>query len=221
MLRNLVLGSLVVFTGCVSSTFNKAAYDGVKKAAVVQYALNPSVILGTTNSAEARQKSADANSAQVAAKLAGLGFEIISLEQVKNTDGYKSLGSDSVKGYYLPEGSRVFNTKDTRTAGLTPEEAKALCAALGVDAVITATENWSLQQRAMGFKGVLSSGLIVAMYDKDGVPVFKNYAQQPAEQSFPLAAGVVSGSVDMVRASAEDSVGKSLAVINAALTKAK
>ena len=124
MLRNLVLGSLVVLTGCGGSTFNKAAYDGVKKAAVVQYALNPSVILGTTNSAEARQKSADANAAQVAARLAGLGFEVVSLEQVKNTDGYKSLGSDSVKGYVLPEGSRVFNTKDTRTAGLTPEEAK-------------------------------------------------------------------------------------------------
>src|SRR4051812_5050387 len=74
--------------------FNKSAYDGVKKVAVVQYAVNPGGLLGATNANDVQKAVAEANLKNVVEKLSGLGYEIIPIDQVKANEAYQKFAAE-------------------------------------------------------------------------------------------------------------------------------
>jgi hypothetical protein len=222
--RSLVVAvaALSLLSGCSHITLNKAGYEQVKKVAIVSYALNPSIILGTTNSEEARQKTVDANVKIVAEKLAGQGFEIVPVDEMKGGEAYKGIGRDKEEGYFLPAGFRAMaEGRDNDGAVLQPDRAKTLCEKLGVDGVIAVSERWSIQAYAMGFRAKFISPLYVAMYDKSGQKVWSDMAMGESNDGITLApGGIVADSVENVVANASQSVSASVTKIKGNLAEA-
>ena len=206
------VSALSLLTGCSHLTLNKAGYEQVKKVAIVHYALSPSFILGTTNSEEARQKAADANVKIVAEKLAGQGFEIVPVDEMKASEAYKGIGRDKEEGYFMPAGFRAMaEGSENLSATLQPDRAKNLCEKLGVDAVIAVAERWSIQAYAIGFRAKFISPLYVAMYDKTGQKVWGDMAMGESNDGITLApGGIVADSVENVVANASQSVSESV-----------
>src|SRR5688572_30453871 len=108
----LMVGALAL-SGCSRFFMKKDSYTQVKKAALVHYALNPRLFLGTTQSDDARAQSADANVKAFLERMNGGAFSYVGLDELKGNAGYQALGKDKLDGYYTAPGMR-FLVEDPR-----------------------------------------------------------------------------------------------------------
>ena len=218
-----VFAAAMFLVACGSKmVFNKAAYDGVKKVTIVHYAINPAMLVGAANVPDLQKQVADANVKAVAEKLSGLGFDITSLDEVKGNAAYQAFAAEQA-GFIAPTGMRLpAATKAWDFNELPGPTAAQLCTALGVDAVIVATENWSTRQYgAYGIsKALFNSQLNVQMFDKNGVAIWADRQAEVANDGLAMVGGILT-SPDGVLTSATQSVAASLDVMRENLSKAK
>lgn len=203
--------------------FNKAAYDGVKKVAVVHYALNPSTLLGASNAGEVQKQVADANVKTLVEKLTGLGYDIVPLDEMKANEAYQKFAAEQ-SGFVTPTGMRLpAESKSWQQSVLAPATAAQLAEALGVDAVVVATENWRTYNRG-GFGGFVrvafNSGLFVQMIGKDGQQIWADTAAEGSNEGLASVGGILT-SPDGVQLNATQSVSASLDVIRERLANAR
>ncbi|MGQ0508093.1 MAG: hypothetical protein ACT4TC_22570 [Myxococcaceae bacterium] len=196
----------MVLGGCSRFYIKKENYSQVKKAALVQYALNPRLFLGTTQSDEARQQSAEANGKTFIEKMNGMHYTFLTIDELKGNPAYQSMGKDKLDGYYTTPGMRFLaEDRANDRAELTPEQAKELCEKLGVDAVVAVAESWSLQPYAMGFRAKANSVLTLNMYDKSGERIWGDVAAAESDEGMAYTGGVVSTDVPTVVLNAKQS----------------
>lgn len=183
-------------TGCSKFFVVKDKYDAVKKVALVQYAINPHMMLGTANADEAKFETAAKNTASFVKTMSGPAYTVMPMEELLANAGYK--GKDAVEGYYTAKGMK-FVTDDTKAieaATLSPDNAKALCAALGVDGVAVIYDSWGMETYAFGFRGHTLNSYSFGLYDKDGTKVWSDTIYNSAsEEGFPVAGGVIATDV--------------------------
>jgi hypothetical protein len=203
--------------------FNKAAYDSVKKVAIVHYALNPSTLLGASNAGDVQKAVADANLKTVVEKLTGLGYEIVPLADMQANPEYQKFAAEQ-SGFVAPTGMRLpAESKAWEQSALPAPTAAALATALGVDAVVVVSENWRTYNRG-GFGGFVrvafNSGVFVQMIDKAGVQVWADAASEGSNEGLASVGGILT-SPDGVQQNATESVSASLDKIRERLANAR
>jgi hypothetical protein len=214
----------LVLTACGAKiVFNKAAYDGVKKVAIVHYALNPSTLLGATNAGDVQKAVADANLKAVVEKLTGLGYDILPVDEMKANAEYQKFAAEQ-SGFVAPTGMRLpAESKAWEQSALAAPTAGQLATALGVDAVVVVSENWRTYNRG-GFGGFVrvafNSGLFVQMIGKDGVQIWADSASEGSNEGLASVGGILTSS-DGVQQNATESVAASLDVIRERLANAR
>ncbi len=198
--------------GCSRFFMKKDSYTQVKKAALVHYALNPRLYLGTTQSDEARAGSAEANVKAFLERMNGGAFGYVPLEELKANAGYQSLGKDKIEHYYTAPGMRflVDDPRMNERGELPPEVAKAACEKLGVDAVVAVADSWSLAPYALGFRTKIVSTIWLNMYDKNGERIWGDVANGESEEGMSYTAGVVSTDVATVVLNSKQAVAAAL-----------
>ena len=202
MQKRLVLSAVVLasfaFTSCSRFFIKKDSFSEVKKAALVQYAINPHMLLGTVSSDEARVGTADANVKTFVEKMNGKPYEVMSLDEMKSKPGYAA-GKDKLEGYYTANGMRFFTDESGASkAELPPDVAKKLCEDLGVDAVAIAYDSWGQVSTAMGFKAKAKPVTFVNMYDKTGTRVWGDVESSESEDSMAAPGGIIATDVATV-----------------------
>lgn len=193
---SLLLALAFCLTGCSRFFIQKDAYATVKRAALVQYAINPHMLMGTANADEARWNTA-AGAYQVLAKELGASWQLMPLAEMLANPGYAASGGHPMSGFETAKGALFFSrdARDLQSATLDPQTAQALCAALNVDAVIAIHDSWGQQQYAMGFRAQSSNLYTVAMYDKTGAKVWSDMVGGNSEEGMSLTFGVISTDV--------------------------
>ncbi|MHB8873229.1 MAG: hypothetical protein ACYC8T_06035 [Myxococcaceae bacterium] len=189
-----VLAAAMMATGCSRYFIQKDAYSAVKKAAVVQYAINPAQMLGTAMSDDVRMATAERNVASFLKEMNGKPYELMPLADVIANDGYKAAGKDAEEHFYTAKGMRFFSPDlgALMQATLAPDEAKKLCAALGVDAVVTMFDAWGQRSAGMGFQARANNTYYVNMYDKNGTRVWGDVVMGLADNSVAAPAGIIA-----------------------------
>lgn len=203
--------------------FNKAAYDGVKKVAVVHYALNPSTLLGASNAGDVQKAVADANLKTVVEKLTGLGYDILPVDEMKNNAAYQKFAAEQA-GFVAPTGMRLpAESKAWEQSVLPAATATQLATDLGVDALVVVTENWRTYNRG-GFGGFVrvafNSGLFVQLIGKDGQQIWADSAAEGSNEGMASVGGILT-SADGVQQNATESVSASLDVMRERLANAR
>jgi len=182
--------------GCSRYFIQKDAYNAVKKAALVQYAVNPHMLLGTPSTDDVRNGAPEANVASFIKEMNGKPYELMPTAEMIANPGYAS-GAEKLEGYFTAKGMRYFgDSKAVEEATLTPDQAKKLCADLGVDAVIAVYESWGQVSRAMGFKAAARSYFFVNMYDKNGTRIWGDFVGGEAEESVAAPGGIFATDKD-------------------------
>lgn len=194
-----VVAVLALFsTGCASKFFiQKDAYAGVKKVALVQVAINPHFLLGTANADEAKWDTAAKDWEVFGKEMAG-AYAVVPLAEMTANAGYTGAGGkDKWEGYYTAKGALFFSAdEDALQAGtLTPDVAKKLCEALGVDGVATMYESWGTESYALGFRAHSRNGYVFNLYDKNGTRVWGDVVWGTSEEGMGLTGGVISTDV--------------------------
>lgn len=221
---SVVLAAAISLAACGAKiVFNKSAYEGVKKVAIVHYALNPSTLLGATNAGDVQKAVADANLKAVVEKLTGLGYDIVPLDEVKANADYQKFAAEQ-SGFVAPTGMRLpAESKAWEQSALPAPTAQQLATALGVDAVVVISENWKTHNRG-GFGGFVrvafSSGVFVQMIGKDGVQIWADTANEGSNEGLASVGGILT-SADGVQQNATESVAASLDVIRERLANAR
>jgi hypothetical protein len=199
-LRNslvLVLAALS-FVGCGSKYFiQKDAYSGVKKVALVQYAINPHFLLGTASSDDARIGTAEKAWETFGKEMANQ-YQVMPFSEMVANAAYGSAGGKpAVEGYYSAKGAQYFSPDtDTLEAGTIPADtAKKLCETLGVDAVAVAYESWGMESYALGFKAHSRNGYVINLFDKNGTRVWGDVVWGTSEEGFATPGGVIATDV--------------------------
>lgn len=197
--------AVLVLMSCGAFFVNRPAYNEVKKAALVQYALNPHLILGVTQSDEARQMSATQNVGIFNATPLG-GYTMMSLDEVKANAAYAAMGKDKEDGWYTAPGLRFLaEGRELDNATLTPDQAKKLCEALGVDAVIAVSEGWYSSPYALGFRTHLKNQIVINMYGKDGQKIYGDAVQEESNEGLGSPGGITAGDTAQVALNAKES----------------
>lgn len=199
-LRLSVIGILIAltFTACGSRFFVvKDKYDSVKKVALVQYTINPHIALGTASTDDAKWEVVAKNLPSFVKAMSGSNYVVSAPDEVLGNAAYKAAGKEHFEGYYTGKGMRVFSdvSDQVEAATISPEQAKALCAALNVDAVAVVYDSWGIDSYAMGFKGRTMNTYVLNMFDKEGNRVWGDTVTGSAEEGFPMVAGVISTDV--------------------------
>lgn len=193
----LLLFVALTITGCSRFFIQKDAYATVKRAALVQYAINPHMLLGTPNADEAKFNTAAAAYDVLGKELSG-SFQLMPLGEMLNNPGYAASGGHAPSdGFHTAKGAMFFSkdSRDIQSALISPESAKALCANLNVDAVIVVFDSWGIQQYAMGFRGQSSNSYAISMFDKNGVKIMSDALYANSEEGMSLTMGIVSTDV--------------------------
>jgi hypothetical protein len=194
-MKRFALSFAVVFaalmgTGCGRYFIKKDAYNAVKKAALVQYAVNPHMLLGTPSADDVRNGTPERNVASFIKEMNGKPYQLVPTAEMIANPGYVT-APDKLEGYHTAKGMRFFgDSTAAQEASLTPEQAKKLCADLGVDAVIAVYESWGQVSRAMGFKAAVRSYFFVNMYDKNGTRIWGDLVSGESEESVAAPGGV-------------------------------
>jgi hypothetical protein len=190
-----VLAAAVLFTvtGCSRFFIQKDAYLAVKRVAVVQHAINPHLLLGTANVAEAKTQTAEENVKTFVKEFTGGTYEVVSLDELKANPAYAAVGTPSLDGYYTAPGMRFVTGEETvEEATLTPDQAKKLAEDLKVDAVAVVYESWGTAPYALGFKAKAYSTFVVNMYDKTGVRVWGDVAAGESDEGMATPGGIIA-----------------------------
>ncbi len=199
-LAALISGVSLVFAACGASFFvAKDKADAVKKVAVVQYAINPHMLLGPAAVDDAKFNVAAQNVETFGQEL-GNTYQVVPAADVLANAGYAGAGGKPTwDGYYSGKGMHYFSAdEDSLTqATLPPDVAKKLCEALGVDAVVAVYDSWAVQTFAMGFKGHTLPRYAINMFDKDGNRVWGGEVSGESETDFATPGGVVATDVDV------------------------
>lgn len=185
-----VAATALVGTGCSRYFIQKDAYNAVKKAALVQYAVNPHMLLGTPSADDVRNGTPERNVASFLKEMNGKPYQLMPTAEMIANPGYAT-GAEKLEGYHTAKGMRFFgDSKAAEEATLTPDQAKKLCADLGVDAVIAVYESWGQVSRAMGFKAAARSYFFVNMYDKNGTRIWGDFVGGESEESVAAPGGI-------------------------------
>jgi hypothetical protein len=200
--RFAALISVVALVGsaCGAAFFvAKDKTDAVKKVALVQYAINPHILLGPAAVDDAKFNIA-AKNVETFGKELGNTYQIIPAADVLANAGYTGAGGKPAwDGYYSGKGMHYFSAdEDSLTqATLPPDVAKKLCEALGVDGVVAVYDSWGVQTFAMGFQGHSLPSYTINMFDKDGNRVWGGQVSGESETSFATPGGVISTDVEV------------------------
>ena len=194
-----ILALSFAWVGCGGSFFvAKDKADAVKKIAVVQYAINPHMLLGPASAEDAKLTVA-AQNAETFGKELGNTYQVVPVSEVLTNAGYAGAGGKPTwDGYYSAKGMQYFSADEDmlRDAMLPKEKAAALCQALGVDGVVAIYDSWAVQSRAMGFKGVSAARYNINLFDKEGNRVWGGNVAGESETSFATPGGIIADSVD-------------------------
>jgi hypothetical protein len=186
------------FAACGAAFFvQKDKADAVKKVALVQYAINPHMLLGPAAVDDAKFNVAAKNVESFGKEL-GNTYQVVPSADLLANPAYTGGGKDKWDGYYSGKGMHYFSAdEDSLTqATLTPDVAKKLCETLGVDGVVAIYDSWNIQTFAMGFKGHSLPQYTINMYDKDGTRVWGGPVSGESETDFATPGGVISTDVD-------------------------
>ncbi len=190
MKRNLLaVCAVVALAGCGHFFIVKDRYDAVKKVALVQYAINPHLLMGTPNADEAKWDTAESNIA-IFAKDLGSGWQVMPKAEMIANPAYTAAGKETVDGWYTAKGMRFFSEerKELTMATLTPDQAKSLAAGLGVDAVAVVSDSWSIDSSF--FSGHTVNDYYISMYAADGTLIYTDAAYRArSEEGFAVPPG--------------------------------
>jgi hypothetical protein len=181
-------------TGCSHFFIQKDGYGAVKKAALVQFALNPHLLLGTPTSDDVRAAAADHDANAFVAAMSGKPYQLVPLAELTAQPAYAAEGRDKWDGYYTGKGMRFSSTDEDalQHATLAPDQAQRLCNEVGVDAVVVVYESWGERSAAMGFQMVAANAYWVNMYDKNGVRVWGDVVRGGSDDGVPSPGGIIS-----------------------------
>ena len=196
-----VLATVAMITAACGAQFfiAKDKADAVKKVAVVQYAINPHLLLGPAAVDDAKFNIALKNVESFGKEL-GNTYQVTPAADVLANAGYTGAGGKAAwDGYYTAKGMTYFSAdEDSLTqATLTPDAAKKLAEALGVDGVVTIYDSWGVQTFAMGFKGHSAPYYVINLYDKDGNRAWGGQFSGESETDFATPGGIISTDVDV------------------------
>jgi hypothetical protein len=189
-----ILAASVLFAACGRFLVVKDKFDGAKKVALVQYAINPHFLLGYPNADVAKTIAAD-NNIDAFQKQMGNVFQVVPVGDMTANAAYTGAGKDKVDGWYSAKGMRFIDEEKLNNGELTPDAAKKLCADLGVDAVVTITDSWG-QAGGGFFKGIAQNYYFINEYDKDGNVVWQDMAQGRSSETFGVPPGGAIASDD-------------------------
>lgn len=191
----------VFFTSC-GFMILRDKYDAVKKVALVQYALNPGMVYGTPSDDAVRDEVVTKN-LDIFVKELGNNWQLIPPAELAANPAYTAAGKPTIEHYVTPKSMRIISEEGARNAELTPEEAKKLCADLGVDGVIAIAESWGVQVNF--FQGISNNTYWINMYDKDGTKIMSDVVGGRSEQNFgvPPGGAIATEQVTWVKASGE------------------
>jgi hypothetical protein len=195
----LVVALSFVFAACGAAFFvAPEKKDAVKKVAVVQYAINPHMLMGPVQADDAKFNVA-AKNLETFGKELGNTYQVVPSSEVLANAGYTGAGGKPTwDGFYSGKGMHYFSAdEDSLTqATLTPDVAKKLCEALGVDGVVAIYDSWQIQTFAMGFQGHSLPSYTINLFDKSGARVWGGQVSGESETAFATPAGVISTDVD-------------------------
>jgi hypothetical protein len=190
----------LLWVGCGASFFlAKDKAESVKKVAVVQYAINPHMLLGPAAQEDAKLNVV-ARNVETFQKELGNTYQVIPATEVLANPAYATCGGKPEwEGFYSGKGMHYFSAdEDSLTnARLNPDVAKKLCEALGVDAVVAVYDSWGVQPFAMGFKGHALTQYSINMFDKSGARVWGGAVTGESDTDFPTPGGAISTEVDV------------------------
>ncbi len=203
-----IVASLAL-TGCSRFFIVKDSYNAVTRLALVQYAVNPHIMMGTVNSDEAHFGVANANVKSFVDKMNGKPFSVMPIEEMKANPGYT--GSAALDGYFTAPGMKFFtDDKGASKAELSADTAKQLCAALNVDAVAIIYDSWGQQSAAMGFQAKASPVTFASIYDKTGSRIFSDVVHSTSDESMASPGGIIATDVATVVKSFNEAFNMSL-----------
>ena len=197
MRQSLIAAAALSLSACSHFFIAPDSYKQVKKVALVQYAINPYLLVGTVNAAEVKTKAATADFASFGKILGAKGLTVMPLEEMTAKAGYVSAGDATLAGYFTAPGLRYLTGRaGVETATLTPAAAQKLCADLGVDAVALAYGSWDLDFYALGFKAHAMPTITVNLFDKTGARVWGDQASGTSGDGVASPGGIIADSVD-------------------------
>jgi hypothetical protein len=187
--------------GCGAAFFvAKEKTDAVKKVALVQYTINPNILLGVAAEENAKFEVAKTN-VETFGKELGNTYQVVPAADVLANPAYAGAGGKPTwEGYYSGQGMHYFSADENglTQATLTPDVAKKLCEALGVDGVVAVYDSWGVQSIAMGFKGHTLSRYAINLFDKDGNRVWGGEVSGESSTDFDTPpGGSVSAGIDV------------------------
>ncbi|MBL8951831.1 MAG: hypothetical protein JNK82_13700 [Myxococcaceae bacterium] len=201
--RIAALASLLslAFAACGASFFVAPdKKEAVKKVAVVQYAINPHILVGIPNDENAKLEVAKLN-VETFGKELGNTYQIVPASEVLANAAYTGAGGKPTwEGYYSATGMHYFSPDEEqlKNATLPPDVAKKLCEALGVDGVVAIYDSWVIQQFGfMNLKAHTVPRYTINLFDKDGNRVWGGIlsGESTTELDTPPG-GAVTGTVD-------------------------
>ncbi|MBK7864398.1 MAG: hypothetical protein IPJ65_38510 [Archangiaceae bacterium] len=173
--------------------------EQVKKVAVVQYAINPHQLVGVAATEEAKRSIAAENLETFGRALAPT-YQVVPPVELLASPAYAGAGGRAAwDGYGSGQGMHYFSdSEDALTqAQLTPEVAKKLCAALGVDGVIAVYDSWGVEPFAMGFKGRAQGQYAINLFDRDGARVWGGTMSGVSDADFPTPGSALGAELDV------------------------
>jgi hypothetical protein len=189
------LVAAVLFAACGRFFVVQDKLNSAKKVALVQYAINPHFLLGYPNDPNVKVVTAQHNMEQFQKDMGNV-FEVVPAATVTGNADYTAVGKPNVDGWYSANGMRFIDDQNLNSGELLdPEVAKKLCAALGVDAVVTITDGWG-QAGGGFFKGIAQNSYYINAYDKDGTKIWTDYAMGRSTETFGVPPGGVITSDD-------------------------
>ena len=184
------------FVGCGSQYFMmKDAYAPVKKVALVQYVINPHIVLGTPANEDARVGTATAAWDIYAKVMANQHVTTPFADMTANAAYSGAGGKTAWEGYYTAKGAQFFSADvDTLESATIPADtAKKLAEGLGVDGVVVVYEGWGTAPFAFGFKAHSRNAYVINLFDKTGARVWGDVVWGEADgEGFATPGGVVS-----------------------------
>src|SRR5450755_2746323 len=118
---------VLAFAACGRFFLVKEKLDAAKKVALVQYVINPHILLGYPNAEEAKTEIA-AKNVEAFGKEMGNIFQVVPSAELMAMPTYTAAGKPAVDGWYAAEGMRFFDEETLSDGTLTPDTAKKLCA---------------------------------------------------------------------------------------------
>ncbi len=213
----------MLFAACGSKYFMlKEAYAPVKKVALVQWAINPHLLMGTAAQDDARSGTAD-KVWETYGKLMANNYQVMPFAEMSANAAYTGAGGKAAaEGYYTAKGAMFFSPdNDGLEAGtISADAAKKLCEGLGVDGVVVGYESWGTAPQGFGFTSHARNAYVLNMFDKSGVKVWGDVVWGESKgDGFPSPAGIIGGDVAIYVGANNEAMTEALAEANTHLGK--